>query len=105
MDKGRSKGDGRDNRDDAYIPIPRQAGYKAYTRGDGGKLSRDIGTPSHVGYIRRKDGDDRRHKARCIWLDKGSGICRCGRCISYMYKCSGAAHCVGYMESGWYGME
>lgn len=64
------------------------------------KLSSDIGTPSHIDFI--KATDDRRHKARCIYYDKSDKKCHCSGCCTYLLKCVGSAHCIGYREKDWY---
>lgn len=60
------------------------------------KLSEDIGTPSHIDYL--KSNDDRRHKSRCIYYDKSDKKCYCGKCGNYLMKCAGSGQCVRYNE-------
>lgn len=54
-------------------------------------LSKNIGTPVHVGYM--KSNDKRRHKARCIYYDKINKLCKW-----FMYKCIGSSKCDKYKE-------
>lgn len=54
-------------------------------------VSRRIGTPMHVGYM--KSNDDRRHKARCIFYDKTRNYCK-----YYYHKCIGSSICNKYEE-------
>lgn len=42
------------------------------------KLSDDIGTPSHIDFLRKND--DRRHKSRCIYYDKSDKKYHCSKC-------------------------
>lgn len=64
------------------------------------KLSQDIGTPSHIDYLRKKD--DRRHKSKCIYYNKQDKKCHCVDCITYTFKCAGSGHCDRYQEKTWY---
>lgn len=61
------------------------------------KLSQDIGTPSHIDFL--KSNDDRRHKARCIYYSKQDKNCHCGKCCTYMLKCIGSSHCYNYDDN------
>ena len=55
------------------------------------------GTPWHVEYMRREEGDARRDKRRCIKYKKEGSYCSiyCGKCI-------GSAHCPYYKEENIY---
>ena len=53
-------------------------------------------TPWHVGYAYKDEHDPRRHKARCIHLEKS--ICHCRLCGCYMTNCVGSSHCKFYVE-------
>lgn len=65
------------------------------------KLSDDIGTPSHIDFL--KKNDERRHKSRCIYYDKSDKKCHCSKCCTYLLKCIGASHCKEYREKEWFG--
>lgn len=58
-----------------------------------GRLARMEGTPWHIEHFEREEGDERRHKSRCIYHNKD------GTCSYFMGKCRGAAHCNPYKES------
>lgn len=58
------------------------------------KLSKDIGTPVHTGYLH--SNDNRRHKNRCIYYD--NNICNCGKSSVYLSKCCGSTHCKFYED-------
>lgn len=58
------------------------------------KLSKDIGTPIHTGYLH--SNDDRRHKSRCIYYN--NNICKCGKSGCYLIKCYGSTHCIFYED-------
>ena len=53
-------------------------------------------TPWHVGYAYKNENDPRRHKARCIHLDKM--ICKCSLSGCYLMRCAGSSHCKCYSE-------
>lgn len=53
-------------------------------------------TPWHVGFVYKDENDPRRHKARCIHLQKR--ICKCGLSGCYLANCIGSAHCKYYAE-------
>ena len=61
------------------------------------KISEDIGTPSHIDFLRTND--ERRHKSRCIYYDKSDKKCYCGKCGNYLMKCSGSSHCNRYDDN------
>lgn len=52
------------------------------------------GTPWHVERFARKEGDDRRHRARCVFYIKKDNYCR-----KRYGVCKGSAHCSFYKES------
>ena len=54
-------------------------------------------TPWHVGYVKKEEGDPRRHKLRCIHLDGGK--CKSTDCVTYLRKCPGSSHCDCYAEN------
>lgn len=54
-------------------------------------LSKNIGTPVHVGYM--KSNDKRRHKNWCIWFEKVGKICK-----YFASKCPGSSRCEKYEE-------
>lgn len=57
-------------------------------------LSKLTGTPWHVERFTRQEGDDRRHRVRCVFYEgKASEFCK-----YYCVKCRGAAHCEQYEE-------
>ncbi|MEG1640362.1 MAG: hypothetical protein RR415_08745 [Ruthenibacterium sp.] len=51
------------------------------------------GTPWHVGFLKMSDGDERRHKARCIYHTKEN------KCTRNNIDCIGSAHCTHYIEN------
>lgn len=53
-------------------------------------------TPWHLGYTKKEKSDPRRHKARCVFLEKE--VCKCKYDGCYMQKCGGSAHCKHYSE-------
>ncbi len=73
-----------------YLVLPTQAGRHDSTREYVG-LSKHIGTPVHVNYLKSNDG--RRHKARCIYYCKATQ-----KCEYFIDKCKGSAHCEKYEE-------
>ena len=56
-------------------------------------VSKMTGTPWHVERFIREDGDDRRHRSRCIYYQKSDAHCN-----QYSGKCRGSAHCAYYRE-------
>lgn len=78
------------NYDENYLPSPYRAGTHERTN-EYIALSKNIGTPMHVGYM--KSHDSRRHKARCIYYNKETKSC-----LYYTRKCPGSSHCEKYME-------
>lgn len=56
-------------------------------------VNRMTGTPWHVEKYTRKDGDDRRHRSRCIYYRKHDAYCS-----QVVGKCRGSAHCSYYKE-------
>lgn len=60
------------------------------------KLSEDIGTPTHIDFLRTND--ERRHKSHCIHYNKSDKKCHYKRCMSYLFKCPGSSHCSDYDE-------
>lgn len=55
------------------------------------KVSELTGTPWHVEKLTRGEGDERRHKSRCIYYRKPDSYCK------YQYiKCSGSRYCKYY---------
>ena len=52
------------------------------------------GTAWHVEKAIRAEGDERRHKSRCIFYNKESGHCK-----KVVGKCCGSAHCQYYEEA------
>ena len=57
------------------------------------KLKNLTGTPWHVDKFSRSEGDERRHRSRCIYYRKDDSYC----CKEIM-RCMGAAHCENYKE-------
>lgn len=57
-------------------------------------VNRLTGTAWHVERFERQEGDDRRHRSRCVNY-KGRPD---GYCSYYCVKCRGAAHCSHYAE-------
>lgn len=51
------------------------------------------GTPWHVNRYARSEGDERRHRSRCIYNSKKDSYC-----YYVVGKCIGAAHCMHYEE-------
>ena len=53
----------------------------------------NMGTPSHIEYLKLKEGEERRNKSRCRYYDRIEKQCakRFGRCI-------GSSHCTLYRE-------
>lgn len=78
--------------DDTYIQLPQRASYHDTTNYRE-SLSQYIGTPAHVGYLRRKDGEPRRHMSRCTHLQKPTKWCKVRK-----DKCIGSSHCNDYMD-------
>ena len=76
--------------DESYIQLPDQAAIHESTM-ESIKLSKDIGTPVHLSYL--KKNDDRRHKARCIYIDKATKMCKW-----FMRKCTSSSRCDKYRE-------
>lgn len=74
-----------------FIPLPNQAGIHERNN-EYISVSRNIGTPCHVGYM--KSNDTRRHKTRCVYYCKENKQCK-----YYMFKCIGSAICEKYRES------
>ena len=58
-----------------------------------GKLSQMTGTVWHVEKMIRKEGDDRRHKTRCVYFNHKDQLC-----IYRAIRCPGSAHCKYYEE-------
>ncbi|MCH4007592.1 MAG: GreA/GreB family elongation factor [Eubacterium sp.] len=56
-------------------------------------LSRMQGSPWHVERMERGDGDERRHRSRCIYFNKHGK-----HCVYYNGPCYGSAHCNYYKE-------
>ena len=79
--------------DDSYIELPQQASYHDTTQYRE-SLSNYLGTPSHIGYLQRADGEPRRHKARCKYYNKIAKSC-----TYYRRKCPRSAHCKMYTET------
>lgn len=84
------------NRDDLsefdrnYLPQNQQSGTHERTN-EYITLSKSIGTPVHVGYL-KSDGQ-RRHKSRCIYYKKDKKYC-----IIKSMKCPGSSKCEKYTE-------
>lgn len=51
------------------------------------------GTPWHLERYSRKDGDERRHRSRCMYFRKSGAYCH-----KYGERCRGSAHCMEYKE-------
>ncbi len=51
------------------------------------------GTPSHIEYLRKEEGDERRDRRRCVKFRKEGTYCSV-----YCEKCHGSAHCPYYNE-------
>ena len=49
------------------------------------------GAPWHVEFLKKEEGDTRRHKMRCKYYKNDS----CSHCMT---KCCGSAHCIYYCE-------
>lgn len=59
-----------------------------------GQLERLTGVPWHVEKMIREEGDDRRHRSRCVYYQgKVDNFCS-----YYCEKCRGSAHCDHYKE-------
>lgn len=58
------------------------------------KLSEDIGTPSHIDFLRIKD--ERRHKSRCIYYDNSDKNVTVVNVGNYLMKCCSSSHCNRY---------
>lgn len=43
--------------------------------------------------LKMQDGDDKRHKSRCVYYRKSDCYC-----AAYQFKCYGSAHCEKYRE-------
>lgn len=56
-------------------------------------INRLTGTPWHVERYAREDGDERRHRSRCIYYQKPDAYCS-----QIVGKCRGAAYCSYYTE-------
>ncbi len=56
-------------------------------------LNKMTGTPWHIEKMHRQDGDERRHRSRCIYYENKSQFCK-----RRMLKCIGSAHCPNYKE-------
>ena len=52
------------------------------------------GSPWHLEKYTREEGDDRRHKHRCIHYRISDN-----HCCYYNERCRGSAHCTKYIES------
>lgn len=78
--------------DESYIQQP----YKSSTHETNNSyigISKNIGTPMHVGYLKKKSKEKRRHKVRCIYYDKVEKLCKW-----FMFKCIGSSRCNKYHE-------
>lgn len=51
------------------------------------------GTPWHVGFLTKDEGDPKRHRGRCVHFDKETKYC--SKCH---FNCIGSAHCRFYVE-------
>ena len=60
-----------------------------------GNLEKMVGSPWHVEKMTRSEGDDRRHRSRCIHYSGKQE----GHCDYFCVKCRGAAHCEKYAEN------
>lgn len=58
-----------------------------------------MGTPSHIGYLKMKEGDVRRHRSRCAEYDKKKNVCMCVKSPYFTIHCGGASHCKFYCEN------
>lgn len=58
------------------------------------------GTPWHPEVLGRSEGDDRRHRSRCIHFKKENKSC-----MAKSRKCIGSAHCDKYQEETWYNYD
>lgn len=56
-------------------------------------VSRMTGTPWHMERYTRDEGDERRHRSRCVYYRKSDAYYS-----EYIGKCRGAAHCTHYSE-------
>ena len=56
-------------------------------------LNKMSGTPWHIEKMHREEGDERRHRSRCIYYDYVDPTCK-----KRMLKCMGSAHCPHYKE-------
>ena len=54
-------------------------------------------TPWHIGFVKKDESDQRRHKSRCVHIKNGK--CTYGKSNNYKMKCSGSAHCMYYAET------
>ncbi|MBU3203601.1 hypothetical protein [Clostridium algidicarnis] len=55
------------------------------------------GTSAHISYLKSNE-ENRRHKTKCIYFDKG--ICKCGAFTNYMCKCTSSVLCNYYKVKG-----
>lgn len=54
--------------------------------------------PWHVGYVKKKDWDPRRHKSRCKYYDPNNKKCITAKSPCVGQRCGGSAHCDVYEE-------
>ncbi len=84
--------DGLSSYDENYIHTPGQAGIHERTN-EYIQVSKNIGTPCHVGYMKKPEREKRRHKSRCInYISNGK------ECRILNSRCTGSSHCNNYEE-------
>ena len=82
---------------DDIVQQPKTASYHAISNADN-SISRNIGTPSHITYLSKKENDDRRHRSRCIYYDKDTKHCLAPKGSYSGIRCPGSSHCTQYFE-------
>lgn len=83
------------NTNDIIVEKPLQMGIHERTN-EYIVISKNIGTPVHVGYLHKTDR--RRHKTKCIYYSKLDKLCKCVKCQYYNIKCSSSSSCIWYIE-------
>lgn len=62
------------------------------------RLNQNIGTPSHIEYLKMSENDTHRHKSRCLEYDKKKNVCMCVKSPYFTMHCCGSSHCKYYVE-------
>lgn len=55
-------------------------------------------TPWHISYVKKEEGDPRRHKARCVYYNHWTQMCYFKESQYYLKRCGGSAQCDFYDE-------